>query len=75
MISHTRLPLFSRAYVEKIGEPGDEAILDSTCMKCIIYDLYTLHRHGIIKVMPVDEQNQPIRPPEQSSSEGGDEDS
>ena len=25
MISHTRLPLFSRAYVEKIGEPGDEA--------------------------------------------------
>ena len=25
VISHTRLPLFSRAYVEKIGEPGDEA--------------------------------------------------
>ena len=25
VISRTRLPLFSRAYVEKIGEPGDEA--------------------------------------------------
>ena len=36
MISRTRLPLFSRAYVEKIGEPGDEA----TITKSIIGGLY-----------------------------------
>ena len=28
VISHTRLPLFSRVCVEKIGEPGNEAISD-----------------------------------------------
>ena len=32
------------------------------------------HRHGIIKVMPLDEHNQPIRPPEQPSPQDSDED-
>ena len=40
MISHTRLPLFSRAYAEKIGEPGDEARFVScilnVCSICLI---------------------------------------
>ena len=36
MISHIRLPLFSRAYIEKIGEPGDEATHThtTTCHPC-----------------------------------------
>ena len=39
MILRTRLPLFSRAYDEKIGEPGDEAKLELSRS----YTLYSMH--------------------------------